>query len=93
MIREFSQHHKIDYKETFASTLCFDLLCMLLIIAAHKDLQIHQINVVSAYLTGELKDKIYMKPSEGLSYIKKETKRMVCHLVKELYGLKQSERV
>ena len=93
MIRGFSQHHEIDYKETFALTLHFNSLCMLLIIAAHKDLQIHQMNIVSAYLTGELKNKIYMKLLEGLSYIKKETKRMICHLVKRLYGLKQSERV
>ena len=66
---------------------------MLLTIAAHKDLHIHQINIVSAYLAGELEDKIYMEPLKSLPYIEKGMKRMVCHLVKGLYGLKQSERV
>ena len=41
VIRGFSQQYEIDYKETFAFTLYFDSLCMLLIIAAHKDLHIY----------------------------------------------------
>ena len=41
MIRGFSQQYEIDYEEIFALTLHFDLLCMLLTIAAHKDLHIH----------------------------------------------------
>ena len=41
MIRDFSQQYEIDYKEIFALTLHFDSLCMLLTIAAHKDLHIH----------------------------------------------------
>ena len=93
MIRGFSQQYKIDYEEIFALTLHFNSLCMLLIIAAHKDLHIHQMNIISAYLTGELKDKIYMKSSEDLSYIDDETKRMICCLIKGLYDLKQSEKV
>ena len=93
MIRGFSQWYEIDYKEIFALTLHFDSLCMLLTIAAHKDLHIHQMNVVSAYLADELKDEIYMKPLKDLSYIKDRLKRMVCCLIKSLYSLKQSERV
>ena len=93
MIRDFSQQYKIDYEEIFAFTLHFDSLCMLLTIAAHKDLHIHQMNVVSAYLAGELKDKIYMKPSEDLSYIDNRMKRMTCCLIKSLYSLKQFRRV
>ena len=93
MIRDFSQQYKIDYEETFALTLHFDSLCMLLTIAAHKDLHIHQMNIISAYLADELKDEIYIKSSEGLSYIEDRLKRMICHLIKSLYSLKQSETV
>ena len=50
-------------------------------------------NIVSAYLADELKDKIYMKPLKGLLYIKDRLKRMICHLIKSLYSLKQSETV
>ena len=52
-------------------------------------------NIVSAYLADELKDKIYMKISEGLSYTENENKsnRKTCQLIKSLYSLKQSEKV
>ena len=95
MIRGFSQCYEIDYEETFASTLHFDSLHMLLAIAAHKDLHIHQMNIVSAYLVSELKDKIYMKILKGLPYTENENRlnRKACQLIKSLYSLKQSERV
>ena len=89
--RGFSQQYGIDYEETFAPTLRFDSLRMLLAIAAHDDLHIHQMDVVSAYLAGKLEEEIYMEPPEGLPY--DTTKRMACRLIKGLYGLKQSGRV
>lgn len=48
-------------------------------------------DVVSAYLAGELEEEIYMEPPEGLPY--DGSKKMACRLVKGLYGLKQSGRV
>ena len=66
---------------------------MLLAIAADKDWHIHQMDVVSAYLAGELEEEIYMEPPEGLPYDQSNSKRIVCRLVKGLYGLKQSGRV
>ena len=86
--RGFSQQYGIDYKETFSPTLQFDSLRMLLAIAAHEDLHIHQMDIVSAYFTGELKEEIYMQPPESLPY--SGLGKMACRLVKGLYGLKQS---
>ena len=89
--RGFTQQHGIDYDETFAPTLRFDSLRMLLAMAACDDWHIHQMDVVSAYLAGELEEEIYMEPPEGLPYDSSE--RMACRLIKGLYGLKQSGRV
>ena len=91
--RGFSQQYAIDYKESFALTLCFNSLCMLLTVTAHKDLHINQMNVVSAYLTDELKEEIYIKPSESLLYIENRTRKIICYLIKRLYDLKQFRRV
>ena len=66
--RGFSQQYGIDYEETFAPTLRFDSLRMLLAIAAYEDWHIHQMDVVSAYLAGELEEEIYMESPEGLPY-------------------------
>jgi hypothetical protein len=42
-------------------------LRVLLAIAAVEDLEIHQMDVVTAYLAGELEEEIYMAPPQGLS--------------------------
>jgi hypothetical protein len=41
-------------------------LRVLLMIAAREDLEIHQIDVITVYLAGELKEEIYMVPPHGL---------------------------
>ena len=59
-------------------------LRILLTIAAHEDLEVHQMDVVTAYLAGELEEEIYMAPPQGLP----GTAGKVCRLKKGLYGLK-----
>ena len=50
-----------------------------------EDLELHQIDMISIYLAGELDEIIYMHPLEG--YTVKEGK--YCHLKKSIYGFKQ----
>ena len=87
--RGFSQQRGIDYYETFAPVVRMESLRILLAIAAHEDLEVHQMDVVTAYLAGELEEEIYMAPPQGLP----GTAGKVCRLKKGLYGLKQSARV
>src|SRR5437762_87339 len=56
---------------------------------AVEDLELHQMDVISAYLAGEQDEEIYMRPPEG--YVMEEGK--YCYLRKSLYGLKQAARV
>ena len=85
----FTQIEGIDYDETFAPVTKFASLRTILAIAAELDLEVHQMDVKSAYLNGELKEEIYMKPPPGLHV----PEGMVLKLVKAVYGTKQGGRV
>jgi Reverse transcriptase (RNA-dependent DNA polymerase) len=58
-------------------------------LAAEHDLKIHQMDVKSAYLNRELKEKIFMEPPPGLEVLD----GMVLKLLKAIYGTKQGAHV
>lgn len=64
--RGFSQTHGIDYHETYAPVSKLSTIRMLLALAAEKNLKLHQLDVVTAYLNGELDEKVYMKKPDNL---------------------------
>jgi len=59
---------------------------MLIAITVLYNLEIHQMDVKTTFLNGELNEKIYMEQPEGFIVLGQEKK--VCRLVKSLYGLK-----
>ena len=68
----------------------FSSIRTLLTFAVQNDMLIDQMDVISAFLTGELEEEIYMQQPDG--YIQPDKEDMVCRLKKSLYGLKQSPR-
>ena len=58
--------------------------------AVSRNMFIHQMDVVTAFLNGTLNEDIYMEQPEG--YVVPGKENLVCHLKKSLYGLKQSPR-
>ena len=60
---------------------------IILALAAHYDLIVHQMNIKSVFLNAELNEKIYMK---CLEKFKNSEKNIICRLLKFLYELKQS---
>ena len=63
---------------------------MLIALAAVYGLEIHQMDVKTAFLNGELEEEIYIEQPEGFVVPGKEKK--VCKLIKSLYGLKQAPK-
>ena len=63
---------------------------MLIAIASIYNLEIHQMDVKTAFLNGNLDEEIYMEQPEG--FISKGNENKVCRLVKSLYGLKQAPK-
>ena len=64
---------------------------MIIAIDVLRNLEIHQMDVKTAFLNGDLDEEIYMEQPEGFSAPEHEKK--VCKLVKSLYGLKQASKV
>src|SRR5260370_11145993 len=58
----FSQEYQIDYDETFAPVVKWDSIHILLALAAQFDLEVHQMDVKTAFLNGDLEHSIYMEP-------------------------------
>jgi len=74
-------------KQTFTPIARHDMLHLLLVLAAVWDLEVHGIDIKSAYLHGELEEEIYMVQPEGFIIPGKENK--VWRMLKALYSLKQ----
>ncbi len=80
----------LDYYHTFAPVVKFTTIRTLFSIAAVQDWECEQMDVVTAFLNGDLDENIYMHIPEGLQTADNEGK--VCKLNKALYGLKQAPR-
>jgi transposase InsO family protein len=88
--RGFSQVEGVDFHDTFAPVAKFTTIRCMLAIGAAMDLEIHQMDVKTAFLNGELEEDIYM--DQPLGFVEEGTQHLVCKLKKSLYGLKQSPR-
>eukprot|EP00253_Pinus_taeda_P004608 PITA_04608 len=85
----FSQVEGIDYTETFSLVAKMNSVCLVLSLAASFKWEVHQMDVKSAFLHGDLHEEIYME--QPLGFIQKDSS-LVCRLKKSLYGLKQAPR-
>ena len=65
----FSQKFGIDYDEIFSSIARFSTICTLLAYAVERKMQVHQTDVVSAFLNGELREEIYMQQPPGYIHL------------------------
>ena len=86
----FTQKDGIDYDETFSPVVRFESIRTIIALAARHNLQLHQIDITTAFLNGTLEEVIYMKQPEGFEVKGKE--HIVCKLKKSIYGLKPSPR-
>jgi len=59
-------------------------------LVVHYDLELHQMDVKTAFINGDLEEEVYMDQPKGFVTIRKEN--FVCKLKKSIYGLKQASR-
>jgi hypothetical protein len=88
--RGFTQTYRVDYNEIFALIVKFTSIRCILALATLEDMEIHQMDVKTAFLNGELEEEIYMEQPQG--FMHQGGEHLVCKLHKSLYGLKLSLR-
>jgi len=84
----YSQVHGIDYKDIFPLVEKMDSIRLALAIAASKKWEVYHMDVMCAFLNGDLTKEIYMQQPQGFFC----NPSFVCRSKKSLYGIKQAPR-
>ena len=56
----FTQREGINYNETFSPVSCKDSFRIIMVLVAHYDLELHHMDVKTAFLNGDLEGNVYM---------------------------------
>jgi len=86
----YTQREGEDFFDTYSPVARLTTIRVLLSLAASHGLLIHQMDVKTAFLNGELEEEIYMDQPDG--FVTSGEKGKVCKLLKSLYGLKQAPK-
>ena len=83
------QKQGIDFEKTFANTAGGSTIRLFLAMCCVLGLHIHQLDVTTAFLYGDVDKEIYMRQPPGHN----DGSGKVCKLLRSLYGLKQAPRI
>ena len=86
----FTQREGVDYEATFSPVSSKDSFRVIMALVAHFDMELHQMDVKTAFLNGDLNEEVYMMQPEG--FMTNDSGKLVCRLKKSIYGLKQASR-
>nr|GEV60796.1 retrovirus-related Pol polyprotein from transposon TNT 1-94 [Tanacetum cinerariifolium] len=88
--RGYRQEEGIDFEESFAPIARLEAIRIFLAYAAHKNILVYQMDVKTAFLNGNLREKVYVSQPNG--FVDQDNPNHVYRLKKALYGLKQASR-
>ena len=89
VVKRFRQKEGVDYFDTYALVARVTSI-MLFALASIYNLCIHQMDVKTVFLNGDLNEEVYMEQPEG--FVLPGNEHKVCKLTKSLYGLKQAPK-
>nr|GEZ56252.1 retrovirus-related Pol polyprotein from transposon TNT 1-94 [Tanacetum cinerariifolium] len=84
----YRQEEGIDFEESFTPVARIEAIRIFIANAASKTMTIYQMDVKTAFLNGELKEKVYVSQPEG--FVDSDHPTHVYRLKKALYELKQA---
>ena len=82
MAKGFTQREGIDYTETFSPVSKKDSFRIVIALVAYFDLELHQMDVKTASLNGDLHENVYMAQPEG--FVMKGKEQLGCTLKKSI---------
>jgi hypothetical protein len=88
--RGFYRKEGIDYEEYFSLVTRYTSIKTILPLATMMKWKVHQMDVKTTFVNGEIKEEVYVEQPFGFNTHDKETH--MCRLKKDLYGLKQTPR-
>ena len=86
----YKQQEGFDYFDTYSPVTRITSIRMLIAISALHGFEIHQMDVKTTFLNGELDEEIYMQQPKG--FVSPDQEKKVCKLIRSLYGLKQAPK-
>lgn len=86
--KDIFKNSGFNYDEVFAPVTKYNWIRTALAIAKELDMEIHQMDVETAFLNGAFKEEVYMQQPDG--FVNKDHPEMICQLRKNLYGQKQA---
>jgi hypothetical protein len=60
VVKGYSQSQGIDYEEVFAPVARLEVVRLLLALAAHEEWEIHQMDVKSTFLNGDVNEEVFV---------------------------------
>jgi hypothetical protein len=88
VIKGYSQNEDEDFFDTYSHVARLTTIRVLLSLAASHGLLVHQMDIKTTFLNGELDEEIYIEQLVG--FVANGEEGIVCKLLKSLYGLKQA---
>nr|GEW27441.1 retrotransposon protein, putative, Ty1-copia subclass [Tanacetum cinerariifolium] len=88
--RGYRQEEGIDFEESFAPVAKLEAIWIFLAYATHKNMVVYQKDVKTAFLNGNLREKVYVSQPDGC--VDQDNPNHVYKLKNALYGLKQAPR-
>ena len=86
----FTQKEGVDYNETLSPVTKKDSFRIIMVLVPHYDLELHQMDVKTAFLNGDLDETMLIAQPKG--FVVKSKEHLGCRLKKSIYGLKQASR-
>jgi len=91
VVKGYTQVFGLDYGETFSPVAKMAYVRLFIAMAALQQWPLYQLDVINAFLNGDLQEEIYMEQPPGF-VAQGESSGLVSRIHKSLYDLKKSSR-